>query len=97
MGHRLIVHPRAIAQAREIYHYYRGIRPSLAERFGQELDACYAFIEESPKAYQIRARDYRHALVKGFRYRVVYAVRGEYVVVYQVRHTRRKPHRKFGP
>ncbi len=42
-------------------------------------------------------RDYRHALVKGFRYRVVYAIRGDLVVVYQVRHTGRKPSKKFGP
>ncbi|MFT3885052.1 MAG: type II toxin-antitoxin system RelE/ParE family toxin [Flavobacteriales bacterium] len=97
MKYRLAVHPKAIAQSREIYQYYQDIRPSLADRFDRELDACYRFIEQNPTGYQVRAREYRHAPVKGFRYRVVYAIREQIVVVYQVRHTSRKPSKKFGP
>jgi len=94
---RLVIHPKAIVQAAEIYRYYQGIRPALAERFGRELDACYLLITNNPGGYQARSRDYRHAPVRGFHYRVVYAIRGELVVVYQVRHTSRKPSSKFGP
>lgn len=97
MKYRLAVHPKAIGQAAEIYRYYQGIRPALAERFGRELNACYILITNNPGGYQARMRDYRHAPVKGFRYRVVYAIKGELVVVYQVRHTSRKPDKKFGP
>jgi len=97
MTYRLVIHPKAIIQAVEVHRYYTGINQGLADRFARELDACYAYIERSPEAYQVRMREYRHAQVKGFRYRVVYAIRGELVVVYQVRHTRRKPNKKFGP
>lgn len=97
MKYRLVVHSKAIVQAAETYRYYQGIRPALAERFGRELDACYVLITNNPGGYQARLRDYRHAPVKGFRYRVVYAIRGDLVVVYQVRHTRRKPSKQFGP
>ncbi len=97
MTYRLVVDPKAIAQAAEIHRYYQGIGQALSNRFGRELDACYADIEQNPTGHQARMRDYRHAQVKGFRYRVVYAIRGELVVVYQVRHTSRKPSKKFGP
>lgn len=97
MTYRLVIDPKAIAQAAEIHRYYRGIGQVLADRFERELDACYAYIEQNPAGYQVRTRDYRHAQVKGFRYRVVYAIRGELVVVYQVRHTSRKPSKEFGP
>ena len=97
MTYRLVVAPKAIAQAAEIHRYYQAIGDALADRFDRELDACYAYIEQNPTGFQARMRDYRHALVKGFRYRVVYAVRGELVVVYQVRHTSRKPSKKLGP
>ena len=96
MSFRLVIHPKAIDQA-EIYQYCRGIRQALAYLFDQVLNACYIFIEQNPTGNQVRAREYWHALIKGFRYRMVYAIRGELVVVYQVRHTRRKPSTKFGP
>jgi plasmid stabilization system protein ParE len=94
---RLVVDPKAIAQAAEIYRYYQGVGQRLADRFDRELGTCYTSIEQNPTGYQARMRDYRHAPVKGFRYRVVYAIRGELVIVYQVRHTSRKPSKKFGP
>ncbi|MCC6576505.1 MAG: hypothetical protein IT228_04100 [Flavobacteriales bacterium] len=36
-------------------------------------------------------------MVHKFPYRVVYEVRGQLVLIYQVRHTSRKPHPRFGP
>lgn len=71
MKSRLVIHPKAIVQAVGIHQHYRGIRQALADRFERELDACYEYIEERPRAYQARLRDYRHAMVKGFRYRLV--------------------------
>ena len=97
MSHRLVVHPKAIVQAAEEFRYYQGIRPSLADRFYSSLDECYASIERNPHGYQVRAREYRHAMVHGFRYRVVYAIRGDLVVVYQVRHASRRPSKRYGP
>ena len=36
-------------------------------------------------------------MVKRFRYRVVFALIGQEVVVFQIRHTSRRPSKKFGP
>lgn len=42
-------------------------------------------------------KNYRHAMLRRLRYRVEFAVIGQDVVVFQVRHTSRKPSKKFGP
>ncbi|MBK6342132.1 MAG: type II toxin-antitoxin system RelE/ParE family toxin [Flavobacteriales bacterium] len=97
MSYVLKIKPQAIAQAAEIYAYHQGIDQRLADRFSKELDACYAFIERNPIGFQVRKKNYRHAMVKRFRYRVVFALIGQEVVVFQIRHTSRRPSKKFGP
>ncbi|MBL0125896.1 MAG: type II toxin-antitoxin system RelE/ParE family toxin [Flavobacteriales bacterium] len=97
MNRPVVIHPKAIIQAGEIHRYYLSIKPELADRFYRELDAVYVLIEHSPAGHQIRFGAYRHALVKGFRIRVVYAIRDDAVVVYQVRHTSRRVSKRFGP
>ena len=97
MSYTLVVKPEAIAEAAEIYAYHKQIGQTLADRFDKELDACYASITRNPTGYQIRKKNYRHVMVKKFRYRVVYALIGLEVVVFQLRHTSRKPSKSFGP
>lgn len=97
MSYSLLVDRKAIDQATEVFHYYSAIRKELGARFARELDACYTFITQNPMAYSVRMRDYRHARVKGFNYRVIYAIRGQLVVVYRIRHTSQKSSKRFGP
>jgi hypothetical protein len=40
---------------------------------------------------------YRQRMVEGFDYRVVYAIIGKAVNIYQVRHTSRRASKRFGP
>ncbi len=61
------------------------------------LDTCYKSITKDPTGYQVRKKNYRHAMLRKFRYRVVFALTGQEVVVFQVRHTSRKPSTTFGP
>ncbi|MBL0128175.1 MAG: type II toxin-antitoxin system RelE/ParE family toxin [Flavobacteriales bacterium] len=97
MSYTLVVKPEAIAETAEIYAYHKQIGQALADRFDKELDACYAFITRNPTGYQIRKKNYRHVMVRKFRYRVVYALIGQDVVVFQVRHTSRKVSEELGP
>jgi len=57
----------------------------------------YASIKADPYGYQLRKGAYRHAMLHRLKYRVVFEVEGNTVFVYQVRHTSRKPSKKFGP
>lgn len=97
MSYALVVDRKAIDQATEVFQYYFAIRKELGLRFARELEACYSFIAENPMGYPVRMRDYRHARVKGFNYRVISAIRGQLVVVYRIRHTSQRSSRRFGP
>ena len=97
MSYTLVVKSEAIADTAEIYAYHKQIGQALADRFDKELDACYVFITRNPTGYQVRKKNYRHVMVRKFRYRVVYVLIAQEVVVLQVRHTSRKPSKKFGP
>jgi len=93
----LIIKTEALAETAEIYAYHKEIGRALADRFDKALDTCYKDITRNPTGYQIRMKNYRHAMLRKFRYRVVFALIGQDVVVFQVRHTNRKPSKKFGP
>lgn len=97
MSFALTVKPEAIMEAAEIYAYHKQISQSLADRFDKGSDACFKDITRNPTGYQVRKKNYRHAMVGKFRYRVVFAVIGQDVVVFQVRHTSRKSSKEFGP
>ena len=97
MSYTLIVKTEALAETAEIYAYHKAIGQVLADRFDKALDNCYKDITRNPTGYQIRMKNYRHAMLRKFRYRVVFALVGQDVVVFQVRHTSRKTSKKFGP
>ena len=97
MNFKLVVKEDAFAEIAEIHAYHKGIGQDLADRFQKDLAACLAFIEQQPNGFQVRVKNYRHAKLRKFRYRVVFAVMDQEVVVFQVRHTSRRPNKEFGP
>jgi mRNA-degrading endonuclease RelE of RelBE toxin-antitoxin system len=97
MSYTLVIKSEVIKETTEIYAFYKEIGQQLADRFDKELDARLKEVERRPARYPIRKKNYRHVQLKKFPYRVVYALIGQEVVVFQVRHTSRKPSKKFGP
>jgi plasmid stabilization system protein ParE len=97
MSYTLVITAEAVRDTAEIYAYYKDIGQHLADRFDAELDARYKEVERRPARYPIRKKNYRHVQLKRFPYRVVYALIGQEVVVFQVRHTSRKPSKQYGP
>jgi len=96
MSYTVQVLPEATEEVGEIFAYYEGEKPGLGHRFQQVLNECYRSLALNPSRPK-RKGDFRHAMVHKFPYRVVYEVREQLVIVYQVRHTSRKPHPRFGP
>ena len=87
----------ALDDAAAICDWYEEQQPGLGDRFLAALDACFEDLMSSPFR-QVRKEPFRYASIQGFpHYRVVFAVDGEVITVYQVRHTSRKPSKKFGP
>lgn len=68
----------------------------MGHRFQQALNECYQSLAQNPSR-PIRKGEFRHAMVRKFPYRVVYELRGQLLLIYQVRHTSRMPHPRFGP
>jgi hypothetical protein len=97
MSFVLYVRPRAIKDTITVHNYLEEQKEGLGDEFLRELALCYRFIEKHPRGSQIRRSLYRHRMVEGFRYRVVYAIVGRKVYVYQVRHTSQRPKKRFGP
>ena len=77
--------------------WYEQRRKGLGHRFLDELQPCFGYIKDDPRGFQVRKDSFRHAMVKGFPYRVVFKIEGDEVYVYQIRHTSRKPSKRFGP
>ncbi|MBS1937823.1 MAG: type II toxin-antitoxin system RelE/ParE family toxin [Bacteroidetes bacterium] len=97
MKYVLDVHPRVIKEAAIIYAYREGEKKGSGDRFIDALVDCYARITANPYGCQIRFGEFRHVMLHRLRYRLVYRVEGTVVYVVQVRHTNRKPSKKFGP
>ncbi len=93
----LKVRDEAQEETERIIAWYEEHSPGMGDRFVDALETAYRHIQEYP-IYQLRKGIYRHAQIEGFPlYRIVYVVDDETVFVYQVRHTSRKPSKKFGP
>lgn len=98
MKYRLDVAPRVNKEVVEIYAYREADQgKGSAERFMKALNDCYDRISANPYGYQIRKAPFRHAMLHRLKYRVVYKVEGDLISVVQVRHTSRRPSKRFGP
>ena len=98
MKYRLDIAPRVSREVADIYLYREKKQgKGSGVRFLQALNECYDLILSNPHGYQTRKAPFRHAMLDRLRYRVVYKVEGDLVSVVQVRHTSRRPSKKFGP
>ena len=96
MNYKVLVLPEATEEVGEIFAFYEGEKSGLGIRFQKALDKCYHGLSLNPSG-QKRKGNFCHAMVDKFPYRIVYEVHRKLVIVYQVRHTSRKPSKKFGP
>lgn len=97
MTYTLVVKHSVTVEAARIYAYREEERPGQGDRFIAALVECYARIKADPYGCQVRKGEYRHVMLTRLKYRVVFRVKGARVYVVQVRHTSRKPSKKFGP
>jgi len=96
-GRALVVRDEAQDETEAIKAWYESKSPGLGDRFTDALEETYKHLRSTPY-HQLRKGIYRHAQIEGFPYyRVVYVVDDDRITVYQVRHTSRRPSKKFGP
>ena len=59
------------------------------------MEATLAYIEKFPKGIQVRRSPFRFAPLAVFRYSIIYALEGDDLVVYRVRHMLQKPLKRY--
>jgi uncharacterized DUF497 family protein len=96
MNYSVVVRAAAQAEAVDAFLWYEARSKDLGVRFADALQACLDHLVINPK-HQKRKGDFRHIMVNRFPYRVVFVVEGSTVYVYQIRHTSRRPSKRFGP
>ena len=96
MSYELRIKGVAIRQAAEAFAYYQDKVPRLGERFIAEVFDAYDTLKSNPM-FAVRKPPFRYLKLRKFPYRLIYEVQDNTVVIYQVRHLKRKPHPKYGP
>lgn len=94
--YEVIVLPHVHEQVEEIRAYQHTVAPKRTQRFIDAWEACVEELERNPTKAKHKG-PYGHVMLTKLPYRVVIRVAGSKVVVHQVRHTSRKPSRRFGP
>ena len=88
---RVVLLPKARAEALEAYRWYEEQRPGLGDAFRDHLDEALQRIRSAPLAFQVVHRDLRRALLERFPYAVFYRVMPRTIAVVGVIHGRRHP------
>lgn len=96
MSFDLVLKEVAIRQAATVFTYYSRIDPMLGERFIAALEESYRTLRRIPH-FEVRKTPYRYLKLRKFPYRLIFEVNEQQVVVYQIKHTKRKSHPRFGP
>ena len=96
MSFTVVIRAAAQAEAAEAFLWYEERSEGLGVRFTDALRSCFDRLAVNPN-FQVRKGGFRHIMVEKFPYRVVFAIDGDRVYVYQIRHTSRRPSKRFGP
>lgn len=95
-GYDVIIRHQAQKEVEEIHDHQYAITPKRAERFDAEWMSCLGQLGRNPSKAK-RKGSYGHVILGRLPYRVVYEIKGQKVIIYQVRHTSRRPSKRFGP
>jgi plasmid stabilization system protein ParE len=85
------VHPKAIADAQQAYHWYRKENDNAAKAFRLEVERAIDLISKNPLRWPAYLHGTRRYLLKRFPFSIVYRHTGPSVQILAVAHGRRKP------
>jgi plasmid stabilization system protein ParE len=83
---RVVVRPEAETDLQSAFDWYEQRRVGLGMAFREAVNGTIARIAESPRAYPVRYRELRRALVQRFPYAVYYRPNDDVIVVVAVVH-----------
>ncbi len=94
MKYKLIITQNALQDEMEAYHYYEDIRPGLGDKFLESLENRYNALSEHPDYYSYSDSNkiIRDVAIDVFPYLIIYEVSGNYVIVFTIHNTYKKPY-----
>lgn len=92
---KIIFREGARADLRNIMARFHEMNDGSAARFEAVFEAELIHLVRHPKGYQVRRPPYRFALVGRFKYVIIYVVEGDSMVLHRIRHTHRRPLKRY--
>jgi toxin ParE1/3/4 len=89
IAHRYL--PLAREELIEAASFYEARVPGLGAAFLDDVDRSIEVLCESPQIGAAAGRTFRKLLLRRFPYSIIYALRGEEVVIVAVAHQRKRP------
>lgn len=87
----LILARLAQTELADARRYYEALQPGLGSAFVREATLSVERIREHPLAWPVEVDPVRRLLFNRFPYKMLYAIRGERVIVLAVAHLHREP------
>ena len=88
---RLKLHSGAKQDFEDAVRHYVAVRPDLAARFIDEVNASFELIKQDPQRWRIVQGSIRRVLTKGFPFALLYMIEGKTVHIVAVAHSSRMP------
>ena len=85
----VVIQPEAEQDIDEAYNYLEGERQGLGFEFLADLAQIIEMLETSPKMFQVLLGNKRRAVIRRFKYSVIYLIRDKTVYILAVFHSSR--------
>jgi plasmid stabilization system protein ParE len=95
MAKTIVVSSKAAVEIRKAAIWYDEQSSGLSQRFMAELDYHFRGMIKYPDSYKRVDREIQRCLMKVFPYIIYFSVTTDEIVILRVRHTKRKPLKRF--
>jgi hypothetical protein len=89
--HRISISPEVASEILSAEAFYDGVREGLGAEFEKEMEAILDSIAGNPNLYPKDFGEIRRALIRRFKMHVYYALRGDVILIVDIRDARREP------
>jgi len=94
MAYKLIIKDEAEKDILEGFNFYVGKASGLGERFINEVEEVFNYLEKYPEHFQVVYNDKRQRILKNFPYAVIYQIVENKVIVFSVFPSKSDPAKK---
>lgn len=91
MSFKIIIKAEARAEIINAFEWYESQLAGLGTKFKSELEYYLKRIQSNPELFQNVYKDFQHAVLKKFPFRIFFTINGTTIFIFGVFHTKRNP------